>query len=59
MVTYGEPGAQVDIDGLLVQRTPDASLIYAGILAAAVLLTVVLVSCLRRVRAGITSVSSE
>jgi hypothetical protein len=59
MVTYGEPGAQVDIDGLLVQRTPDASLIYAGILAAAVLLTVVLVSCLRRVRAGTTSVSSE
>jgi hypothetical protein len=48
MVTLGEPGTQVDIDGLLVRRTAHAWLSLVACLAVAVAALTVLFVCFRR-----------
>jgi hypothetical protein len=52
IVSQGEPGTQVDVDAIIVRRTPCAWLAYAFALAAAAAAAMVsLVSCRRRGRA--------
>ena len=52
IVSQGEPGTQVDVDAIIVRRTPCAWLAYAFALAATAVAAIVsLVSCQRRGRA--------
>ena len=52
IVSQGEPGTQVDVDAIIVRRTPCAWLAYAfALTAAAAAAMVSLVSCRRRGRA--------